>query len=63
MQWKTRKILIDLETGEIIREEDEYKYIVIKKIKKITANATTQRGVIEYTIECRRSERIQGRLF
>lgn len=63
MEWKTRRKLVDVETGEVIKEKDAYKYIIIKKTRNATQNKTTGKGVIEYTIECRRAERVQGKLF
>lgn len=63
MIWKTRRVLIDVETGEIINESDLNNYIIIRKIKSANANRTTGKGVVTYTIECRQRERIQGNLF
>lgn len=64
MEWKTRKRYIDMQTGELISKQDALdKYIIIKKNKHAQANNTTGKGVIEYTIECRKREYYQNRLF
>jgi hypothetical protein len=56
MQWKTNSKWVDLETGEALTEEiARRKYVIVKKIKKTTYNATTARGTIEITNECRES--------
>lgn len=60
MIWKTYNTYIDLETGEVLEEHiAKTEYNIIKKIKKTQYNATTQRGTISYTNECKRSEQLK----
>lgn len=60
--WVTKNINIDVETGEIIsNDEMKENYIIIKKKKKIYVYKKT--GTITFTNECRRNEYKQGSLF
>lgn len=63
MNWVTRSRWIDIDTGEVIPESRRKDFIKLKTTKNATSNRTTERGIIEYTVECRAREYRQGELF
>lgn len=54
--WYKKKIFVDLETGEVISEENFKKnYYLVKKSKKYAINKQTSTGTTISINECRRT--------
>ncbi|WVR22117.1 MAG: hypothetical protein [Malazfec virus 2] len=76
MKWSTVQIFVDQQTGEVLtKQEAKLNYFTVKKIKNVKivkeiiwreiehkrVGETTKRGIVEWTVECRRHG--QQRLF
>ena len=57
--WKTTKIFVDLDTGEIISEKKaKAKYILIKITRNYVREIYSRRGTVISTHECRRNNQL-----